>query len=171
VLRDAYGMATPLAGAFTIDPKRSTVLMRASSSVHPIEIRSNAPQGTLTATPEGVTGALVIPVGTLQSGQLVQDLELRRRIQARKYKTIEAAVRSLQPTGNDTYEARGDVTFFGTTLAAKGVLTIAARDGELAITGEALFDVTEFGFDPPNILGMKVHPEVTVSIDVIATRS
>ena len=147
---------------YVIDPKRSTVWFEATSSVHPIHIRSDKPEGEFSL--DDGTGRLVIPVGSLRSGQLVQDLELRRQIQARRYPTIEATLRTL-----DGATASGDITFMGQTVAASGALTITRGDNEITITGESQFDVTDFGFNPPNILGMKVHPTVTVRIELVVT--
>ena len=152
--------------AYTIDPKRSTVLIRGSSSVHPLEIRSVAPEGQMSFDGGAATGSLVIPVKSLRTGQPLQDLELRRQLQARRYSTIEATLRRLGPDG----DAEGDITFFGSTQPATGTLTVAERDDELTIGGEATFDVRAFGFQPPNVLGVRVHPEVTVRVDLVAVK-
>jgi YceI-like domain len=163
-------MAAPLTGAFVIEPRRSTVLIRATSSVHPIEIRSRAPEGELTLTEDGGSGSLVVPVRTLRSGTPLQDIELRRQIQARRFKTIEATLRTLRREGDgDDFAADGDITFFGTTQPARGRLRITG-DAELRIVGEATFDVTAFGFTPPNILGVRVHDEIAVHVDLVAIR-
>jgi polyisoprenoid-binding protein YceI len=153
-------------GTYTIDPKRSTVFVSGTSSVHPIEIRSVAPEGEL-AFDDGVgAGSLVVPVKSLRTGQPFQDLELRRQIQARRFPAITATLRALQPDGT----AVGDISFFGNTQAAAGQLTVADIDDDLTIAGEATFDVRSFGFEPPNILGVRVHPEVTVRVDLVAVR-
>lgn len=149
---------------YVIDPKRSTVWFEASSSVHPIHIRSDKPEGELNL--DAGTGRLVIPVGSLRSGQLMQDVELRRRIQARRYPTIEATLRTFDGTS-----ASGDITFMGNTQPASGTLTVTQADDDVTIAGEAQFDVTDFGFNPPNILGVKIHPQVTVRIELVATAS
>ena len=105
---------------------------------------------------------------TLRTGQPLQDLELRRRIQARRYPTIEATLQQVRSADGDRFEVSGDVTFMGVTNAMDGTLTITRIDDAIAISGESIFDVTEFGFEPPNILGIKVAPHVTVRIDLVA---
>ena len=155
-----------MTGRFRIDPKRSTVLIRSTSTVHPITIRSVAPEGEVTFDDGVGTGALVIPVKTLRTGQALQDLELRRQIQARRFPTITATLRALQPGG----EAEGDISFFGNTQPARGALALGDRGDEITIEGEATFDVRDFGFQPPNILGVRVHPEVTVRVELVAVR-
>ena len=162
-------MAAPDPGTYTIDPRRSRVVIHATSSVHPIEIRSNSPEGDITITADGGSGSLVIPVTTLRGDSPLHEIELRRQIQARRFKSIEATLRDLQHDG-DGFSAQGDITFFGNTHSATGRLAIDGAGDEISITGEARFDVTVFGFNPPNILGMKVHDEITVQIDLVATR-
>ena len=36
--------------------------------------------------------------------------------------------------------------------------------------GSSTFDIRDFGMDPPKVLMLKVHPEVTVAIDVVAEK-
>jgi hypothetical protein len=40
----------------------------------------------------------------------------------------------------------------------------------LQLGGQAVFDIRDFGMDPPRVLVFKVDPLVTVRIDVVATR-
>ena len=166
-------MGTSIRGTFAFDRTRSTVSIRGSSSVHPIEIRSRDLEGELRITDSerepAVVGSLIIPTKSLRTGQPLQDFELRRQIQARRYPAIEATLRRVQSVEGDTFAVSGDITFMGATQPTDGTLTITAVNGEVAITGEATFDVREFGFQPPNILGMKVDPLVTVQIDLVST--
>lgn len=152
-------------GRFVVDKQRSHLTIAGSSSVHPIHLESRALEGEIDFADGVGTGRLVIPVNSLRSGQLLQDLELRRQINARRHPTISADVTRLTPD-----RAEGNVTFFGTTVAASGPLRVEQTDDELHITGEATFDVTAFGFRPPNILGVRVHNEVTATIEVVAVR-
>ena len=119
---------------------------------------------------QAVSGSLVVPAKTLRSGQTLRDLELRRQIQARRYPTIEATLRQVRSTKGDTFEVSGDITFMGTTQAAEGTLTVTLDGDELAIRGESTFDVRDYGFKPPNILGMKIDPMVTVAIELVGAR-
>jgi len=69
------------------------------------------------------------------------------------------------------YRARiiGDLTFHGVTRAVEGHVTISAPDERsLLIEGEQVFDIREFGVEPPKILMFRVHPDVRVRIKVVA---
>ncbi len=154
-----------ISGTFAVDAKRSSIEVLATSSVHPIHIRGREPEGEFSFRDGVGTGRLVIPVKTLRGDTPLHDFELRRQIQARRFPTVEAAVTRLTDG-----EAEGEITFFGHTQAARGPITVVERDDELGITGEAAFDVRTFGFEPPNVLGVKVHPEITVRVEVVAVR-
>jgi hypothetical protein len=133
--------------------------------VHPLHIRSRELDGEFAFSDSVGSGSLVIPVRSLHGDTPLHGIQLRRVINARRYPTVEATVRRL--TGAD---AEGDITFFGATVAAQGPIVIEAGDDDILITGEASFDVRDFGLDPPNVLGVKVHPEITVRIEVVAVR-
>jgi hypothetical protein len=48
-------------------------------------------------------------------------------------------------------------------------VTISAPDAHsLLIEGEQVFDIREFGVEPPKILMLRVHPDVRVRIKVVA---
>jgi hypothetical protein len=152
-------------GTFAIDPQRSTLEIRGTSSVHPIHIRARALAGELVFTDGVATGRLVIPAKSLRGDSPLHDFELRRQIQVRRYPTIEATVQRLTLD-----EAEGEITFFGATNDARGPVSVTVDGDELHIVGESTFDVRAFGFEPPNVLGVKVHPEVNVHVDIVGVR-
>src|SRR5204862_503210 len=81
-----------------LDPERSAVLIDATSSVHPIRTRTEGLEGSIEFDVHtdgrinvgaGMTGELSLPVERLRSGNPLEDRELRRRIAARRFPTIE----------------------------------------------------------------------------------
>jgi len=138
--------------------------IRGTSSVHAIHIRSRALEGELTFADGVGTGKLIVPTKSLHGDTPLHDIELRRKIPPRRFPAIEATVTRLTTT-----EAAGEIAFFGATQAASGPITVEEVDDELVITGEANFDVRDFGFQPPNILGVRVHPEIVVHVEIRAT--
>jgi polyisoprenoid-binding protein YceI len=166
---------------YEIDPTRSRVFIHASSSVHPIHSETEGLEGWLdleigsggrpdvTVAP---SARLSLAVAKLRSGNLLEDRELLRRIDAKRFPTIEGSLTELTEPGEDGRgAARGDVTFRGVTRSCAGELTITSADGHtIHVEGQARFDVRDFGMDPPRILMLRVHPEVDVRIDVVATR-
>jgi polyisoprenoid-binding protein YceI len=114
-------------------------------------------------------GHLEVPVKRLRSGNPLNDAELQRRVDVRRYPTIVGEVRSAAPLGDDgRFRVEGDVTFHGVTRAVTGELHVAVDGDRLIIEGEHVFDIREYGVKPPRILMLRVEPEVTVRIRLVA---
>jgi hypothetical protein len=44
----------------------------------------------------------------------------------------------------------------------------ASDDGTVRLEGERVFDIRDFGMQPPRILMLRVHPEVAVRVSIEA---
>jgi polyisoprenoid-binding protein YceI len=161
---------------FRIDPNRSKVWVEARSSMHPIHGEAEGLEGSIEAdVADGridVTTVpkiqIVLPVEKLQSGKKLEDAEMMRRIDARRFPRITGSTTELEENGG-TYRIRGDLTFHGVTRQVEGEVTISAPDEQsLVIEGEQVFDIRDFGVQPPKILMLKVHPDVRVRVKVVA---
>jgi polyisoprenoid-binding protein YceI len=151
--------------------------MEADSNVHPIHGEASGLQGEIVA--EVVDGKfdlsstpkmrLELPVEQLQSGNAMQDKELRRRIDARRYPTIVGEAREVSQQGDSSrYRVRGDLTFHGVTQTVEGEVDLSTPDERtLMLEGEQTFDIRDYGVDPPKILMFKVHPIVKVRVKVV----
>lgn len=163
---------------FRIVPERSRVWIEASSSLHPIKGESEGLSGTINAAFNGdgidLSSApeisVELPVERLKSGNRLEDAEMMRRIDARRYPTIRGVVRDIKAQGVDgRYVVTGDLTFHGVTQTLEGEVTVSRPDDRtLVIEGEREFDIRDFKVDPPKILMLRVHPEVKVRIRVEA---
>jgi polyisoprenoid-binding protein YceI len=161
---------------FRIDPNRSRVWIEARSSMHPIQGEAEGLEGSIEAeVAEGridVTREpriqIELPVEKLRSGKKLEDSEMLRRIDARRYPRITGETTELKEN-NGRYHIRGDLTFHGVTRQVEGEVTISAPDERsLIIEGEQIFDIRDFGVEPPKILMFKVHPDVRVRVQVVA---
>ena len=161
---------------FRIDPNRSKVWIEARSSMHPIHGEADGLEGSIEAdVADGridVAGvpriSIELPVEKLQSGRRLEDAEMMRRIDARRYPMIRGETTELKANGG-SYRIRGDLTFHGVTRPVEGEVMISAPDERsLLIEGEQVFDIREFGVEPPKILMFRVHPDVRVRIKVVA---
>lgn len=165
---------------FRIVPERSAVLIEASSSLHPIHTRTEGLEGFLEVdvhdgTVDGVdsaSGALSLRVDRLSSGNRLEDRELQRRIDSRRYPTIDGRMTKLQAIGSDgRYRVTGDLTFRGVTRRCEDEVTITSLDDRtIRLEGESAFDIRDFGMDPPRIFMLRVHPDVKVRIEVVAEK-
>jgi polyisoprenoid-binding protein YceI len=166
---------------YDIVPERSQVWIDATSSVHPIHSCTDGLEGfielevqrggqvDLRVAPEG---RLSLPVERLSSGSRLEDQELRRRIDARRYRSIDGRLVEMRAAGRDgQYLVRGEVTFRGVTNFHEGEMTIAQLDDTtLQLDGRSTFDIRDFGMEPPRILMLRVHPQVTVTVSILARR-
>ena len=134
---------------YRIVPEQSQVLIDAKSSLHPIHTRT-----------EGLDGHLDVEV--LGAG----------RIDARRFPTIDGELTELRATGTDNrYVARGDLTFRGVTNTYEDEITITqVDDGTLRLEGAHTFDIRDFGMEPPRILMLRVEPDVSVRVEIIAEK-
>lgn len=162
---------------YRIDPDRSRVVIEASSSLHPIRSECRGLEGWLELDVQGggrvnpqvpVRAHLELPVDELRSGNPLEERELKKRVDARKFPTITGDLRSLAETAEHRYRAEGDVTFRGVSRPAVDEVAIEPSGDGLRISGSSTFDVRDHGMEPPRILMLRVHPEVTVTIDLHA---
>jgi polyisoprenoid-binding protein YceI len=164
---------------FSIDSGRSKIWIDARSSVHPIGSEIQDVDGYFEATfngdnaldaTEGVAGRIEVVVSRLSSGNPLYDRELHRRVDARRYPTIEGSLVSMRGDGGaDGYRTEGDVTFHGVTKRVEDLLTVSMPDERtVVLEGQHTFDVRDFGVEPPRMLMLRVHPDVTVRLHLVA---
>ena len=105
----------------------------------------------------------------LRSGNPLEDAELQRRVEGRRYPTISGEVRTASPVeGDGRFRVEGDLTFHGVTNKVIGEVRVTVDGDRLRIEGEQIFDVRDFGIKPPRILMLRVEPEVRVEIRLVA---
>jgi YceI-like domain len=166
---------------YRIAPERSHVWIEARSNVHPIRSSTDGLEGFVelsfgsdgevdpSAAP---SGKMSLPVSRLSSGKAMEDREMQRRVDARRFPTIDGTLCSIKPTGGDhVYLVKGDVSFKGVVRPHEDQMTIeSAGDEEIKLQGSSQFDIREFGMEPPKILLLRVLPEVDVRVEIVALK-
>jgi polyisoprenoid-binding protein YceI len=165
---------------FRIVPERSRIWVDARSSLHPIHVETTGLRGHLDATLAGgslapgapTTGSIEIEADRMKSGNALYDHELERRLEARKFPFIRGSVRDVTPLGDgQRYRVLGQLEFHGVSRPVEGEVRLRVVDERtLEIDGERVFDLRDYGLEPPRILMLKVYPEVRVRAQVIAER-
>jgi polyisoprenoid-binding protein YceI len=166
---------------YRIDPERSTVSIDARSSLHPIHSTTNGLEGyvDLELEPDGAVDLTVkpaaqlsLPVTRLSSGNRMEDRELQKRIDARRYPTINGVLEQMEgAVSRGSYRVSGEVTFRGVSRSHEDEMTIHAVDEQtIEMAGTSRFDIREFGMEPPRILMLRVDPEVAIRVDIIAVK-
>jgi hypothetical protein len=167
---------------YVISPTRSHVWIDARSNVHPIHSDTDGVEGYVDLALDrdgGVDLAAIAPSGRislsvhrLRSGNRMEDRELQRRIEARRYPLIEGTLKTLSNHKSDgSYLVGGDVTFRGVSLHHEDLMQIRQLDDRtIVLTGASRFDIREYGMQPPRMLLLRVEPEVEVRVELFAIR-
>jgi polyisoprenoid-binding protein YceI len=161
---------------YTLDSDRSCVWVSGRSSLHPINTETRGITGWFEAATrtdgsldldQAVSGELELAVERLTSGNQLYDRELRRRIDARRYPTICGRLTHIAPQGaHPEYVVTGEVSFHGKTRTFEHAMRIELRDDGIALTGDDVFDIREFGMKPPSMLMVRVYPEIAVRVEL-----
>lgn len=161
---------------FVVDPARSQVWIDGSSTVHPVRATATGLEGMFEADvvdgaiSSPVSGRIEIAVERLRSGNPLVDRETRRRVDARRYPTIEGRVTETLGVDGPRARVRGVIDFRGESRTVEGALDITPTEDGVHIEGQQTFDVRDWGLDPPRLLALKVHPQVEVRVSVEAVR-
>jgi polyisoprenoid-binding protein YceI len=162
---------------YRIVPTRSRVWIDARSNVHPIHTEAQGLEGFLdlevsdgrVMVDEAPLGHLEFAVENLTSGNGFEDRELRRRIDSRRFPKIAGDLTMMETASDQqNYIVGGDLTFRGVTRSYEDSMTIDVVDGTVRLAGRSTFDIRDFGMDPPRILMLKVEPEVSVRVEIVA---
>ena len=165
---------------FRIIPDSSTVWIDMRTNLHGAHVETNGLEGFLDAeltdgridlaTPSAAR--LELAVDRLRSDNPLFERELRRRVDARRHPRIVGELRGLRELGpSGAYLAEGDLTFHGVTRRVTGELRLLVEgDGAIQLQGEQVFDIRDFGIDPPKLLLLKADPEVKVRVRLDAVR-
>jgi YceI-like protein len=168
---------------YRILPERSYVWIDARSNVHPIHSTTDGLEGfvDLTFSADGsvdvaapVAGSLSLTVDHLRSGNRMEDRELQRRIDSRRYPKIEGTLDTIAPAPSEeseSYLVGGRVDFRGVSLQREDVMSIGSVDDQtIRLAGKSTFDIRQFGMEPPRILLLKVEPEVEIRVEIFAAK-
>jgi len=166
---------------YVIAPERSHVWIDARSNLHPIHSTTDGLEGFVDLELEaggGVdmttapSGRLSLAVERLTSGNRMEDRELQKRIDGRRYPTIDGVLGAMVRNGDGTsYRVSGDLTFHGVTRRLEDHMTVRRLDDQtISLDGSSRMDIRQFGMDPPRVLMLKVEPEVDIRVEIIAVR-
>jgi hypothetical protein len=166
---------------YKIAPEQSHVWIDARSNIHPIHASTDGLEGhiELQLSPGGavdtvtqVKGKLSLRVDRISSGNRLEDREMQRRINARRFPSIDGVLCTVERSEEtDRYRISGDVTFRGVSCRHEDWMSITSIDDEtLHLEGTSRFDIRDFGMEPPRMLLLRVEPEVDVRVAIVAIR-
>jgi polyisoprenoid-binding protein YceI len=163
---------------YVIAADRSQVWIDARSNVHPIHSSTDGLTGFVELElKDGKVDLSVMPTGTvslsvdrLSSGNRMEDREMLKRIDARRYPSIDGKLETMTADeGDDQFRVSGNITFRGISQPHEDVMHIRSIDERtIQLDGSSRFDIRTFGMEPPRILMFKVEPEVDIRVEILA---
>ncbi|MGH9056209.1 MAG: YceI family protein [Acidimicrobiales bacterium] len=165
---------------YRIVPERSRVWIEARSNVHPIHSSTDGLDGhvELELDEHGRVDSSVkpsarvsLPVARLSSGNRLEERELKKRIDAKRFPVIDGLLDTIAGGEDGHYQVSGDVTFRGVTRRHEDLMTVEKVDAStIQLAGSSRFDIRDFGMEPPRILVLRVEPEVDVRVEILAVQ-
>jgi polyisoprenoid-binding protein YceI len=163
---------------FVVLPGSSSIHTEVRSSIHLIHGRATELSGLVEGEFDGDgrplfdhphRGWVEVPVVAIRSGSRLTELEMQRRADAGRYPTIRFEVsRAWCLDGADRYRAAVNVTAHGRTRAFEEDFRLRRVGARLVMQGQHTFDMRDFGVNPPRIFTFRVHPQVEVSVRLVA---
>jgi hypothetical protein len=156
----------------------SAVQVSADSSVHPItaEIRGlrgeatcDVVAGALVAGP-GTTGWIEGDVAQLETGKRLEDMALRKQIDAKRHPTVRYEVRSVEGAGG-SFKVTGTFTFHGETRELTETCNATLDGGRLIVDAVHTVDIRDFGVKPFKVMTLSIQPEVRLTLHLIGAES
>lgn len=159
--------------SYLVDTEHSTVLVSARSTMGPILFEGRQIEGRIDADvrddvvmdrpPPSAT--LTVHMGSLRSGNELYDAELRRRVDVARHPTCRAELTELTALGHGRYAVRGRVTVQDITRHLSGSVEVGMPSPErLTVIGEQVLDVRDFKMPTPQLLLVRIYPEVRIQL-------
>jgi polyisoprenoid-binding protein YceI len=161
---------------FEFDPTVSLMSLDGRSSLHPIHAEAGGVTGWIEAELDSDKGDAMVDAGHLEialnqlsSGNSLYDAELHRRLDIRRYPVATGVLSHWQPTvRRGSYRVNGAVTFRGVTRDVEDNMSLSVEDDRtVVLDGARLFDIRDYGMDPPRLLTLRVYPEVTIRVALV----
>jgi YceI-like protein len=166
---------------YVVVPPDSWIAFEGSSTLHRVHGKATNLDGYIEAqwAADGTISTEPAPrmhveflVEQLRSGNGLQDGEMWKMIDSKRFPRVASDLRELRPTTDPgRYAATGDVTLAGRSRRYNGTLTLSRSGDRITIEGELEIDIRDFGLKPPALLLVKVNPAVKLRLHLAATRS
>jgi polyisoprenoid-binding protein YceI len=163
---------------FIVDTTQTTVEVSLRVNLHPSHISAPALSGHIDCELDArnrprfdapYSANLALPVKAITSGNGLQDREMRRRFDAGRHPSITARVtkgQALRQAGH--YRAVAQLTMHGQTREITAEVDLRVDGPTMTVDGQQVINVKDFGIDPPNLILLRMEPEVDVRVHIVA---
>lgn len=109
----------------------------------------------------------------ITTGKSLYDRELERRLEMRRYATIDRDLREVRSLagGGGRCRLRGILSLHGEDRAIESDVSVRVPgDSRLEVEGEKVIDMRDFELDPPRLLMLRVYPALKLRGRIVAER-
>ena len=111
-------------------------------------------------------------VESLRTGNDLQDREMWKLIDSKRFPKIAGDLRSFAPGSvRGRYTAAGQITLAGLARSYESEFRLERELKRLTLDGELMIDVRDFGLKPINLLVLSVAPLVRVRLHLVTQRA
>ncbi len=171
--------ASKVCSLYSVVAGDSMLTFDAKSSLHAVHGRVTALSGSVDVgfDDDGAISLSPPPrmhvefaIEQLRSGNDLQDKEMWKMIDSRRFPLVSADLRSIEAvSGGRGYVATGDITLAGRVRSYSGTIAVKGDGDRLVVDGGLTIDIRDFGLKPPQLLFIKVDPIVKVGLHLVAT--
>jgi polyisoprenoid-binding protein YceI len=165
---------------YRIDPAVSRFELEARTTLLPIHAGATGIEGYVDVPLDAdgrvddggrAGGRMTFEIRRLEEANPVYAREIEHLLDSRRHPTVVLDLVSAEPRPGGGYRATGLLTVRGVARPLDGELEVTFPEpGVLRLHGTRTVDVRRFGVDPPNLVLWRVHPDVTVRLEVEARR-
>ncbi len=162
---------------YAVSSRESWLAFEARSTLHGVNGKAAGLDGFVDATfhDDGTLAGeppprmhLELPVEQMRSGNALQDREMYKLVDSKRFPRISADLRDVTAGAPGRYSASGDVTLSGRSRRYAGDFSLIHEGNTITIEGELNVDIREFGLNPPSLLILRVEPVVRVRLHLVA---
>jgi polyisoprenoid-binding protein YceI len=166
---------------YDVSSADSALVVLARSTLHDVRASTTALGGFVVAswsqddtlaTSPPPSMHVEFPLDSVLSGNAMQDREMLKVADARRFPKVAADLRSIELVAlPGRYKATGDITLAGRSRSYGGEFTIARAGESVTVEGEIGLDIRDFGLKPPSLLILKVDPILRLRLRLVARRA
>ena len=163
-------VATPGYSQTRISADRASSTIR-YSMVHPLHEWDGISRSVTSVVQLGADGktiervAVRVPVASFDSGNASRDSHMMEVTEALTYPELRFGSTSISESGS-TVTVSGTLSFHGVDKPVTFTAQKIWNNGVLKVTGGFPVKLTDFGIDPPRLLGVATENTFTVAFDV-----
>ena len=166
---------------YDVITSESSLVFEARSTLHAVHGKADGLTGYIERG-AGVTDSIAGPpppkmhvefaVERLRSGNDLQDREMWKVVDSKRFPLVTADLRELEPGPSEgRYIASGDVALAGRSRRYSGDLSFEDGGDRVIVQGALNLDIRDFGLKPPEMLFLKVDPVVALRLRLVAARA